>query len=70
VLEDVVHLLGRHVDRRQRLDDLFVGEEAALLALDDELTYLVDLRFLGHPHLLECLSCRAPRGGRAATRLR
>src|SRR5215218_4097254 len=36
LLEDVLHLFGRDVDRGESLDDLFVGEEAALLARDDE----------------------------------
>src|SRR6266487_476527 len=63
VLEDVVHLLGRHVDRRQRLDHFFVGEEAAFLSLRDELAHLVDLGFLGHGHLVKYLSCRPERAG-------
>src|SRR4029453_4121668 len=65
VLQDVVHLLGRDVDRGQRLDDLLVGEEAPLLALGDEVADLVDLRLLGDRHLLRYLSFGAP-GGSAA----
>src|SRR6266496_1090033 len=63
VLEDVVHLLGRHIDRRQRLDHFFIGEEAAFLSLRDELAHLVDLGFLGHGHLVKYLSCRPERAG-------
>jgi hypothetical protein len=62
MLQDVVHLLGRDVDRGEGLDDLLVGEEAALLALGDEVTDLVDLRLLGDRHLLRYLSFRDPCG--------
>ena len=66
VLQDVVHLLGRDVDRGEGLDDLLVGEEAALLALGDEVADLVDLRLLGDRHLLRYLSFRTAPGGSAA----
>src|SRR4029453_5334436 len=66
VLQDVIHLLGRDVDRGQGLDYPLCGEEAALLALGDEVADLVDLRLLGDRHLLRYLSFRTAPGGSAA----
>jgi hypothetical protein len=67
VLQDVVHLLGRDVDRGEGLDDLLVGEEAPLFALGDEVSDLVDLRLLGDGHLLRYLSFRTAPGGCAGS---
>src|SRR6266508_3314264 len=63
-LVDVVDLLSREIDGSQRLDHLFGGDEAALLPLDDEVAYLVDLGFLGHGHRVRYLSCRTNDAGR------
>src|SRR6266508_2625402 len=49
-LVDVVDLLCGQIDRSERLDHLFSGDEAAFLALDDEIPHLVELGFLGHGH--------------------
>src|SRR6266540_2350621 len=49
-LVDVVDLLCGQIDGSERLDHLFGGDEAAFLALDDEIPHLVELGFLGHGH--------------------